>query len=52
MPEILKEFFRSLSVVDKDKMWDYLDGDPDAIHEMIELVATEDGEYNFRQGGV
>ena len=49
MPEVLKEFFRSLSALDKDKVWDYLDEDPDAIHDMIELVATENGDYNFRQ---
>jgi hypothetical protein len=41
MPEVLRKFLESLVYPERDQVWDYLDGDPDAIHEMIELVATD-----------
>lgn len=48
MPKILREFLENLSNLSRDSVWDYLYGNPDAVHEMIELVGTEDGESNFR----
>lgn len=39
MPNKLKSFLETLSPEDSQAIWDYLDEVPDAIHEMIALVA-------------
>jgi hypothetical protein len=38
MPEYLKKFLEQLTKEQKEEVWVYLDGSPDAIDEMIELV--------------
>lgn len=40
MPEVLSNFLKSLSRHDADLVWAWLDGSPDAVHEMIELVGV------------
>ncbi len=38
MPESLKNMLRHLSDHQARLVWDYLDGNPDAVHEMIAAV--------------
>jgi len=41
MPDKLKQFLLSLPKEDHDEFLEYLDGDPDAIHEMIALIVSQ-----------
>lgn len=50
MPTILKQFLTHMPANFKDEVWEYLDGNPDCVHEMIELVATKNGEPNVNTG--
>lgn len=38
MPDKLNLFLQTLSDEDKEATYKYLDGDPDAVHEMLKLV--------------
>jgi len=44
MPMFLEGWLMSLDNFQKEGLWLWLDSDPDAIHKMIELVATEETE--------
>ena len=39
MPQILSQLLRQLTPEQADQIWEWLDGNPDAIHDMIGLVA-------------
>jgi hypothetical protein len=39
MPEYLKAFLSGLTPEQADEVWLWLDGNPDAVGEMIEVVA-------------
>lgn len=38
MPEVLKKFLEGLNDTDAEALWDYFDGDPGAIEEMIMVM--------------
>jgi hypothetical protein len=38
MPKVIEEFLDGLATGDAEKVWDWLDGDADAIHTMIERL--------------
>ena len=46
MPDKLKLFLETLPPEDYDEFINYLDGDPDAIHDMIALIVSSSGEGN------
>ena len=41
MPDKLREFLKSLSRDDSEILWGWLDSYPDAIDDMIAIVATQ-----------
>lgn len=40
MPDKLKLFLETLPEDDRDEILRYLDGDPDAVHKMIDLIIS------------
>ncbi len=41
MPKKLEEFLKGLGISDLCEVWDYLDGNPEAVPAMIQVLAEE-----------
>ena len=46
MPRLLKKFLESLSIEDADKLWDWLDGEPLALEDMVTVLAVKNPMLN------
>lgn len=44
MPEFLSNFVRSLSATQADRLWEWLDENPDAIDDLIAVAADRADE--------
>jgi hypothetical protein len=51
MPETLKQFLENLTPAQAKEIHDWADGDPDAIHQIIEIAYKRAGYNAFQKIG-